>query len=200
LKLILVRHGETSWNRENRIQGQTDVELSDFGRIQADRLALSLKNEKFEAIVSSPLKRALETAKAIARFHPFDISLEKNLQELDHGDFESLTMQELQETHGNFLKAWLENPASFQMPNGESLLQLQERTWKIIDLRLKTSIDTLVVSHGMAIMSILCKIQNINLSQARKMFVNTASKTVVEFKNGQGTITLLNDTSHLKNL
>ena len=184
VKLILVRHGETLWNRENRIQGRTDVELSDLGRMQVEKLAHSLNGEQIDAIYSSPLKRAYETAKAIARVQSFDIIVERDLQELNHGDFESLTVQELKERYGPFVKQWMEDPSSVIMPNGESLSQVQVRAWDVIQTIIGTSKDSIVVSHGMAIMAILCKIQNLSLSQGRQMFVNMASKTVVEFENG----------------
>lgn len=197
MRLILVRHGETPWNRENRIQGHTDIELSDYGRLQVRKLALAMQGEKITAIYSSPLKRAYETARTIAGFHHLDICIERDLQELNHGDLESLTIQELKEKYGELLRQWIENPASVVFPNAESLTQLQERTWEIIRKIVDASEDTLVVSHGMAIMTILCRIQDLDLTHAKQMFVNMASKTVVEFSNGCGTITLLNDTSHL---
>lgn len=197
MKLILVRHGETLWNRENRIQGRTDVELSDLGRMQVERLAHSLNGEQIGVIYSSPLKRAYETAKAIARLQSIDIRVERDLQELNHGDFESLTVQELKERHGPFVRQWMEDPSSVVMPNGESLTQVQVRAWDVIRTIIGTSQDSIVVSHGMAIMTILCKIQNLSLSQGRQTFVNMASKTVVRFKNGQGVVELFNDTSHL---
>jgi broad specificity phosphatase PhoE len=200
LKLILVRHGETLWNRENRIQGHTDVDLSDHGRIQIEQLALSLKGEAIHAIYSSPLKRAYETAQAIARFHDAGIRIEQNLKELNNGDFESLTLEELKEKHHEFVKRWMADPASVVMPNGESLSQVQSRVWDVIRLILETSMDTIVVSHGMAIMTILCKVEGLSLSQGRNVFVNMASKTVVEFENGQGIVKVLNDTSHLNQL
>jgi len=198
LILTLVRHGETLWNKENRIQGHTDIELNDHGRMQVHKLALSLKGAKIDAIVASPLKRAYETAEVIANFHHINIQIDRNLQELDHGDFESLTIQQLKETHGDFLKAWVDNPSYLRMPNGESLLEVQQRTWTVIKGIIESSKNTLIVSHGMAIMAILCKIQNLSLSTARQMFVNMASKTIVEFSNGQGDIKLFNDTSHLE--
>ena len=197
MKLILVRHGETLWNRENRIQGRTDVELSDHGRMQVERLAQSLNGEQIDAIYSSPLKRAYETARAIARVQSVEIIVKRDLQELNHGDFESLTVQELKERYGPFVKQWMEDPSSVIMPNGESLSQVQVRAWDVIQTIIGTSKDSIVVSHGMAIMTILCKIQNLSLSQGRQMFVNMASKTVVIFENGQGVITVLNDTSYL---
>jgi broad specificity phosphatase PhoE len=197
LKLILVRHGETLWNRENRIQGHTDVALSDIGHTQVQKLACSLKDEKIDAIYSSPLTRAYETARAISRFHDVDIMIDHDLKELNHGDFEGMTIAELKEKHETFLKNWYGNPASVIMPNGESLSQVQKRVWDVITTIMKTSKDSLVVSHGMAIMAILCKIQNLSLSDGRQMFVNMSSKTVVSFENGKISVVLLNDTSHL---
>jgi broad specificity phosphatase PhoE len=200
LKLILVRHGETLWNRENRIQGHTDVELSDYGRMQVEKLALSMVKDKIDAIYSSPLKRAYDTAQAIARFHRLDIKVEGDLQELNHGDFESLTIQELKESHGDFVRQWFEDPASVVMPNGESLPQVQKRVWEVIRMIVDNSKNTLVVSHGMAIMTILCKVQGLSLSQGREMFVNMASKTVVEFEDKQGVVKLFNDISHMNDM
>lgn len=200
MKLILIRHGETLWNRENRIQGHTDVELSDLGRLQVEKLSLSLKKERIEAIFSSPLRRAYETAQAIARFHNLNISIEENLRELNHGDFESLTLQDLKEQHESFLKKWKEDPASVVMPNGESLFQVQERVWETIKTIIHSEKDTLVVSHGMALMTLLCKIQNLSLSKGREVFVTMASKTVVQFDDGKGVITIFNDASHLNDM
>lgn len=200
MKLILVRHGETLWNRENRIQGRTDVELSDHGRKQIEKLAHAMQEEKIDVIYTSPLKRAYETARAIARFHKMDIKVEDDLRELNHGDFESLTLQELKESHGAFVRQWIEDPASVVMPNGESLPQVQKRAWEVIRTIVDNSKNALVVSHGMAIMTILCKVQGLSLSQGRDVFVNMASKTVVEFENKQGVVKLFNDISHLNDI
>jgi broad specificity phosphatase PhoE len=159
-----------------------------------------MQEEKIDVIYTSPLKRAYETARAIARFHKMDINVEDNLRELNHGDFESLTLQELQENHGAFVRQWIEDPASVVMPNGESLPQVQKRVWEVIRTIVDNSKNALVVSHGMAIMTILCKVQGLSLSQGRDAFVNMASKTVVEFENKQGVVKLFNDISHLNDI
>ena len=200
MKLILVRHGETLSNRENRVQGITDTELSDHGYAQVEKLAESLRNEPIDCIVSSPLKRAYQTAQAISKFHKTAIEVENNLQEMNHGDFENVTIAELKEKHLPFLKQWFNNPASIAMPNGESLYDLQMRAWSVIEKIIENSKNTIVVSHGMAIMTILCKIKDMELSHAREMLVNIASKSYVAFENGKGVITMFNDTSHLKDI
>jgi phosphoserine phosphatase len=198
MKLILVRHGETLSNRENRVQGITDLDLSDYGRMQAERLAESLKSEPIERIVSSPLKRACETARAISRFHGAMIEADHNLQEMNHGDFENLTINELRERHKSILGQWDVDPASVIMPNGESLHGLQKRAWGAIEGIIKTARNSIVVTHNMTIKTILCKIQGLDMLHIRKMQVDLASKTLVEFRSGKGAIVMLNDTSHLK--
>ena len=175
------------------------MELSDYGRMQADKLAESLKGEPIERIVSSPLKRSYETAKAISRFHGAMIEADRDLQEMNHGDFENLTIQELKEKHITVLRQWENDPASVVMPNGESLHDLQRRAWSAIEgIITETARNAIVVTHNMTIRTILCKIQDLDMLHIRRMHVDLASKTFVEFKFGKGAIVVLNDTSHLK--
>ena len=103
------------------------MELSDYGSMQAEKLAESLKSEPIERIVSSPLRRAYETARAISKFHGAMIESDHDLQEMNHGDFENLTIQELRDKHISILRQWEMDPASVVMPNGESLHDLQRR-------------------------------------------------------------------------
>ena len=95
MQLILVRHGETLWNKEGRIQGTSDIELSEAGIEQAQLLALSLKDQTICAIHASPLKRALKTAEIINEFHRKEIQINSDLMEMDQGDFEGFSFKEL---------------------------------------------------------------------------------------------------------
>ena len=92
--LLLVRHGETDWNAEGRLQGQTDRPLNDFGRRQAQQLAEQLGGEEFEAIYSSDLARARETAEIIGRRLGLPVELDPDLREKDWGNWEGLTAVE----------------------------------------------------------------------------------------------------------
>jgi len=197
MELILVRHGETLWNKEKRVQGISDIELSEFGLIQAKKLGECLKNNNIESIYSSPVKRAHQTAKLIGKFHEVEIETDIELRELDQGDFEGLTFSELWEKHSSFLRQWMADPASIVMPNGESLTELQNRAWGVIEDIAKKSKNTVVVSHNFTITSILCKIQGISLSQFRRIRVDVASKTFVEIEGDGMVVKLLNDTCHL---
>ncbi len=197
MELILVRHGETAWNREGRVQGLSDIDLSDVGVYHARRLAISLKDRPIRAIYASPLIRALKTAEIINRYHDVPLLLEPGLMEMDQGDFEGLTYAELMACERDFLRSWIADPASVRMPNGESLDELQARAWPVIDGILQRSADALVVSHSLTIASILCKIKRISLSDFRSVHVDPASKTLVRFAGGPGEIVSLNDRTHL---
>lgn len=198
MKLILVRHGETIWNKEKRVQGISNIELSDVGLRQAEQLGASLKNETIAVIYTSPLKRAYQTASKISAHHSAPLTIIKELQEMNQGDFEGLSFKQLTERHGDFLKQWFSDPESCVMPNGESLAMLQERAWPVIEKVLKSNRNTVVVAHNFTLTTILCKLMNLSLSQFRQVHVDTGSKTVVETQDGATVVKLLNDVSHLK--
>jgi broad specificity phosphatase PhoE len=192
MELIIVRHGETIWNREGRVQGFSDMDLSDAGVHQARQLALSLKDAPILSIYSSPLIRAQKTARIINEYHQVPLHIEPGLMEMDQGDFEGLTFQELMACEKDFLQKWMSDPASVQMPNGESFIELQDRAWKVIEDIIGKSRNALVVSHNFTIAAILCKIKNISLSKFKQVCVDTASRTIVRYDNGEASIELFN--------
>ena len=197
MQLILVRHGETPWNKEGRIQGTSDIELSDTGIEQARKLALSLKDSKIEAIHASPLKRAYRTAEIINSFHGRNIEVHPELMEMDQGDFEGLSFQELLACEKEFIHRWIADPASVKMPRGESLAELQDRVWPTVEKIIAGERNALVVAHNFIIAAILCRIRDISLSEFRSTCVDTASRTVIRFRDGRANIEVMNDRSHL---
>ncbi len=197
MQLILIRHGETLWNKEGRIQGTSDVELSEVGLEQARKLALSLKDSEVGAIHASPLKRAYQTAEIINRYHQRRIEVHPDLMEMDQGDFEGLSFQELMAREKEFLRRWIADPASVRMPNGESLAELQDRAWRAVARIMEGEGNALVVAHNFTIAAILCRLRNISLSEFRSTCVDTASKTLIRFHDGNAHIEVMNDRSHL---
>lgn len=197
MQLILIRHGETLWNKEGRIQGTSDIELSETGMEQARRLALSLKDSDIGAIHASPLKRAYRTAEIINNFHGRKIEVHRELMEMDQGDFEGLSFHELMACEKEFIHRWIADPASVKMPRGESLAELQERVWPPVEKIIAAGQDALVVAHNFTIAAILCRIRNISLSEFRSTCVDTASRTVIRFRDGLADIEVMNDLSHL---
>lgn len=198
MQLILVRHGETIWNKEGRVQGISDIELSAVGRKQAQSLAINLKDCAISAIHSSPLKRAYHTADIINKYLNLNIETHRELMELDQGDFEGFTFPELMARERDFLRTWKTDPASVKMPNGESLIELQQRAWRAMEKIIDRSENALIVSHNFTIAVLLCRLQNISLTEFRRTCVDTASKTVVRFAAGEIVIESQNDLTHLK--
>src|SRR4030042_2073100 len=130
IKLILVRHGETAWNQEHRIQGgNSDVDLNELGRKQVERLALALKETKIDAIYSSPLKRAFDTATAIASHHQLAVQVEPDLREMEVGELEGVSITEIGANFSQFLLQWRQGQGLEKLPGGESVADLADRLW-----------------------------------------------------------------------
>lgn len=196
MELILIRHGSTLWNEEGRIQGLTDIDLSDSGLDQARQLALSLKDYPVHSIYSSPLIRAWKTAEIINQYHHAPLHPASDLTEMNHGDFEGLSVQELMTRNKDFLRKWIADPGSVRMPHGESFMELQARAWKVIEGIIASHENVIVVSHNFTIAALLCRIKNIPLTEFRSVCVDPASKTIVSFQGGSAAIELFNDRSY----
>ena len=200
MKLILVRHGETQWNRENRVVGFADIGLNDEGRRQVKRLALALKGEKVDAIYSSPLSRAWETAQEIARFHDGEVKADDAFKEMNAGELDGLTYDDMRERYGELIKRWFREPASVTMPGGEALASVQERAWLAVERIRGKHPDgaVMVVSHNFVIMCIICKALGIDLSQFRRLRLHVASISILNLGRRGTSLVLFNDTCHLE--
>lgn len=149
-RIIAVRHGETDWNRDTRIQGHTDIALSDKGRWQAEQLARALSEESIAAFYASDLSRALDTAQATARVHGRPVTTHRGLRERAFGRFEGLTWAEIEAHHPAESMAWRKRVPDFAPPGGESLLQLRDRVIAAVnDLAVRHPGEQLMlVAHG----------------------------------------------------
>ena len=116
-RLVLVRHGETSWNSEGRFQGRADIPLSEVGQRQAVALAAALAREEMHAIYSSDLRRAWDTALAIAERHSVPVCREPGLREMDFGSWEGLTYDQIRGIWPNVLAAWQADPLRVAPPD-----------------------------------------------------------------------------------
>ncbi|KQW46731.1 MULTISPECIES: histidine phosphatase family protein [unclassified Roseateles] len=120
-RLIVIRHGETAWNRATRIQGHTDIPLSALGLAQAERLAEALADEPLAAIYSSDLSRARQTAEAVARTQGVSITFDSGLRERAFGRFEGLSWQEIDQGYPEDAARWRRREPDFPVGGGESL-------------------------------------------------------------------------------
>lgn len=199
MNLILVRHGETDWNRIGRCQGIADIALNENGEKQAKELAESLKDHDIKAVYSSNLKRAYETAQEIAKHHNLSVQVDPDLQEMNQGDLEGLSFPEIRERYVEILKQWRESPETLRLPNGETLTEVQDRAWdafeKVHNLHLGETV--VAVSHNLTIITLLCKITGVGLKGFRDFNIHATSKNIIVSEDGLIRVQVLNDVSHL---
>jgi probable phosphoglycerate mutase len=199
LKLILIRHGETYWNEERRIQGgDSDIELNDTGLSQAKKLAAFLKNEPINAILSSPLQRATTTAEAIASHHRLSVKVDQGLRELRVGELEGMSVSNLSTTFSQFLMQLWQGRGSTKLPNGESLSELQQRAWMAVESLLTQHKDgtVVVVSHYFVTLAIIFKALDFPLDYFIKFKVDPGGISIIEIQDYGPRLVVFNDTSY----
>ncbi len=200
MRLILVRHGETDSNKAGLALGRADVPLNERGRWQARRLAQALRREAIAAVYASPLRRALDTARAIAEPHGLSVQVEDGLIEMEIGEAEGLTFAEMRSRYADFLERWASSDGpSLTMPGGERLVDVQERAWQTIQrLRQGHPGQTVtVVTHNFVILALLTRALGMELSQFRRLRHAVAAISVLELDEGHTLLLHLNDTCHL---
>lgn len=204
LRIFLVRHGETEWNRTGRFQGRNDQPLNDRGKRQAQALAGALKDESFAAFYVSPLPRALETARFIKTYHGAAPLIEEpRLMEMDLGEFEGMEGRLWMEQNQAFVKAWAGNPGAVRMPGGESLEEVQQRgvaALKAISRQHEPGSTLLLCSHNFVLLAILCFVLELPLDRFREVKKGTASYSVLSWEGERFQVEVLNERSHLKDL
>jgi broad specificity phosphatase PhoE len=198
LKIMLVRHGETEWNKVHRLQGgDSDTPLNELGKKQAECIAIRLKDETLTAIYSSPLQRALNTAFMIAGYHNLDVNTLPDLKEIRVGKLEgadSLTMK-LRWDH----ILCQGNEGEGAQYGVELIDDVQSRAWGAIKgMALKYPEGTIVVvTHYVVIMSIVCAILTLPLSQMVRLRLNPGSLTAFSMNSdGVARLELFNDVCH----
>jgi len=183
-RAFLVRHGETDWNREGRFQGKRDIPLNDLGNMQARAAAEALLSASVDRVVSSPLSRAAETARATASLQGIGLETHRDLSEIDHGLWEGHTAGEVENLWPGMPALWHSNPEEVTMPEGESLQDVSVRAWRAFGEILAGPGNAVALfSHDAVLKVLLCRIFGCPLSSFWR------------FRLGNGSITLLEETS-----
>jgi alpha-ribazole phosphatase len=200
MKLLLTRHGQTDWNIAGRYQGQSDVPLNQTGCQQAQALAKRLSVEKIDAIYSSDLSRAFDTAQAIANFHQLHINIDSRWRELSFGNWEGMNYKQMSANSPELFQQWMQDFANISTPNGESLKQLADRVKLSFDeIKNKHTDQTvLVVSHSGALQALLSTLLGIDLNRYWQFKIAQASVSELKIYEDSVTLNLLNDTNHLQ--
>lgn len=199
LRLILARHGQTDWNAQHRYQGETDVPLNKTGQQQAAALARCLTDTDIDAIYTSNLQRAANTARAIAEPHNQRVILEPRLREMSFGTWRGLTFDEIQERDADRLSTWLANPMQVAPPDGETLAQVTARVQSALDDTLHTHPQGIVlwVAHGGVLRVLISLAMGLEPQGHWRFRIRVASLAELWFYDGGVTLTRLNDTYHL---
>jgi broad specificity phosphatase PhoE len=199
--LILVRHGETLWNVEKVFRGRADVSLDELGIRQAELLGKYLSNWRLEAIYSSPVKRALDTANIIARYQNVAVRIAEGLTDFDFGEWQSLPEQEVMRLYPDLLNEWHSNPHKVRMPGGESLEDAKKRAVEVVnDVLSKHQGSVALVSHRVVIKVLICYLLGLDNSHFRNINQDVAGITIFDYADGRFVLTRHNDTSHLREL
>lgn len=198
-KVLLIRHGQTVWNRGGKYQGHTDVQLSEEGREQARRLRQRFINDRIDAFYASDLSRAMETASIIAEGRGAPVVPVPALRELNFGVWEGLTYQEILAGYGYLAERWYIDPTGLAIPNGETFEELKERSYRVMqDLVARHPGQTiLVVSHGGTIRAIICAVLDLDLKNIWSFRQDNTAVNIIDFYEQRAVLSLLNDTHHL---
>lgn len=195
--LYCIRHGETTYNAEGRIQGQYDTQLSPLGRLQSEAIARALCESGIEAVYTSPLSRAYETARPIAAACRVELQVDDRLKELNAGVFQNLLPSEMAERYPAETERWKSHDPDFQIPGGESRRQLMQRGGAALDDILRTQCaKAAVVAHGGLLTAAFKHLLGIPAERSPFMLYN-GSISVVEF-NGRVRLLELNRIDHLR--
>ncbi|MCL6596032.1 MAG: histidine phosphatase family protein [Firmicutes bacterium] len=199
--LYLVRHGETTWNREGRFQGQADAPLSDLGREQASRVAERLRATGLGVVVASDLSRARDTAQAVAEAAGVPLVLEPAFRELSFGLWQGSTRAEIEARFGDALRAYLSDPDHGRAEGGESFAEAMVRVRSAADRLLRERREERMawVMHGGSIRALLCAYLDWPARRRGVYRLDNAGVSLLEVRPAEGFVSLhyLNDTHHL---
>ncbi len=202
LRIYIARHGATLWNAEGRRQGRTDTPLSPIGVQQARALAERMADIPLEAVYSSPLTRASETARMIAERHGLTVTLSDDLLEMDLGAWEGKTDAEIVESgQEQLLRRYQTEPDRVRPPGGEPLEHVAERMQRFLkELRgrhLEGSVA--VVGHGGSLRALLCEAVRAPALPCMLGFrLENGSLSLIEYRDGRSLLVFANDTCHLR--
>ncbi len=187
-RLLLVRHGETNWNRDGRFQGQIDIPLNEYGQHQAQQAGDFLKAVKIDAAVTSSMSRPKETAELILKHHPhIELQERKDLWEISHGTWEGKLESEIRATDSELLDAWQAKPETVQMPEGENLNDVFKRAigaWNDIVQNATPGTTTLVVAHDAINKAILCHVTGVGPESFWSFKQGNGAVSVIDYRKG----------------
>jgi probable phosphoglycerate mutase len=206
LRILLVRHGETNWNREGRFQGSKDIPLNDNGRAQAAKAKEFLKDVELHFAMTSPMSRPKETAEIILEAHPgIPLDTHDQLVEIGHGLWEGMLESEIEANFPGMLAEWQSTPETVQMPEGENIQGVWDRAaiaWDELVAKYSQTPNQvgIVVAHDAINKVVLCRLMGLQPKDIWAVKQGNCAVTVIDYLKGadsEAVIQALNITSHL---
>lgn len=193
-RLWLIRHGEPVAEAKGRCYGALDVGLSERGRSQMAQVAEYLRAEPIAAIYSSPRSRALESARLLASAHVCSIEIVQDLREIDFGDFEGLTYDEIAARYPDLYRRWMDNPTEVRFPNGEGFAEMRPRVLRAMDaIRIEREGQTAaIVSHGGVNRIVIAQALQMPDHALFRLAQDHAAINLLSFMNASPSVQLLN--------
>jgi probable phosphoglycerate mutase len=202
MNILLVRHGETTWNREGRYQGRTDIPLSEHGQAQVQRLGDRLRSVPIAAAIASPLSRAKTTAEAILAGRSLALELDAGLLEISHGGWEGKLASEVERDHAEMFGVWRTAPGrdAAAGPDAETLGDVEARAWPVLETlcaRLGADDTGLIAAHDAVNRVLLCRVLGLPLQQVWKFRQAPATLNVLSGRSlTELQVVRLNDCEH----
>lgn len=199
LKIILIRHGKTSWNGNWKIQGHSDIELSPEGIAEAELLAANFPLPTIDAIYSSDLKRAKSTAEILAKRFKLQVNTTPAFREANFGDWEGKTLAEMQKIDPVNCENFFRNPENLHIKNAENFSHVQQRAMYAIKkiTAAHRNENIVIVAHGAINRTILCSILEMPLKKMWTLSQFNTAVNIIRFEDEIFTIDLINGTAHL---
>jgi broad specificity phosphatase PhoE len=200
VKIILVRHGETAWNRVERFRGQFDIPLNSTGIEQAERTAQRIvKSWKPAAVHTSPLSRAYQTAERIATVCGLPVQPAHGLTDIDYGDWQGLTPKAVQEKWPALAEKWFQQPGTLIIPGGETLSDVQTRALAALQTFSEGYKDQeiVLVSHTVVIRAILLGILRADLDRLWQIGQEPCAINLIEYNPENAILLSINCVDHL---
>lgn len=201
-KIIVVRHGQTKWNIGQVFRGQADISLNKTGHLQARSLAEFLTDFPLKTVYSSPLSRAQQTAKPIAKKQKLKVEISDLLLDISYGKWQGLSHDKVAKKWPKLFKLWHQAPQKVKFPGGESLADVQKRIKAFLKMVIKKYPEGVIaaVSHRVAIKVLLCTALKLPLSYFWQFQQSTAAFSVLAYQEGLFSLVRLNETCHLKKI
>lgn len=201
MRLILVRHGETAYNRDGLGLGRADPPLTDLGLRQTAAAIEILAGEPADRILTSPLGRASAIGRGLAERTGAPLEVREELTEMDVGETEGLPFAEMRERFPGFIEAWrAPDPADIVMPGGESLAQVAARLEPLVaELHaFPDDASVVTVSHNFVLRLLICRLLGLEIAAFRAFSLDLASVSTLSLRGGQASLRTLNDRCHLE--